>query len=54
LRLLAGGIFEEEDDTDWVELLEGLWIQRDEFLELNILSAERLDEVCEDSLKMWY
>jgi hypothetical protein len=26
LRLLAGGVFEEEDDTDGVELLEGLWV----------------------------
>ena len=26
LRLLAGWVFEEEDDTDGVELLEGLWV----------------------------
>jgi hypothetical protein len=26
LGLLASRVFEEEDDTDWVELLEGLWV----------------------------
>jgi hypothetical protein len=32
--------------------LQGLGVQGDELVELNILDAEGLDEICEDALKI--
>lgn len=54
LRLFASRVFEEEDDTDRIELLQRLRIKRDQLFKLNILRAEGFDEVCEDALNMQY
>lgn len=43
LRLLARRVFEEEDDADGVEGLEGLRVEGDEFLELDVLDAQAFD-----------
>jgi hypothetical protein len=50
LLLLAGGVFEKEDDTNGVELLKRFGVQRDQLFELDILCAEGFNEVCEHAL----
>lgn len=47
---LAGGVFEEEDDADGVQLLERFGVERDQLFELDVFDAERFNEVCKDAL----
>jgi hypothetical protein len=47
---LVGRVFEEEDDADGLELLEGFGVQRDELFKLDVLDAERVDEIGENAL----
>lgn len=56
-RLVAGVVggvgreFEEEDDAvDGVELGEGVWVEREELLELYVFDAEVVEQVGEDTL----
>ena len=49
---LARGVFEEEDDADGMQVLEGFGVERDQFFELDVFHTQAFDEEGEDSGEM--
>lgn len=49
LSFLARRILEQKDNADRVELLERLWVERDEFFELDVADTEAFDKESEDA-----
>lgn len=46
---VRGLVFEEKDDANGIELLDGFGGEVDQFFELDVLDAERFDEEGEDA-----